>query len=239
VAELKHLEVTGTALESGAAVSLTDAYAAIVAEYPALDELARRFASPPIRNAGTLGGNIANGSPIGDSMPVLIALGASLVLRKGKKTRELPLDQFYVAYQKTALAEGEFVERVVVPRARRNEHVRSYKISKRFDQDISAVCGGYRIVVEDGVVREAHVAYGGVAAIPKRATQCERALTGKPWTDETVRAATAALDRDYAPLTDMRASAAYRRTVTRNLLRRLFLETGGSGVATRVLEPVR
>jgi xanthine dehydrogenase small subunit len=243
VAELKRLDITETALDIGAAVSLTDAYAAIVAEYPALDELARRFASPPIRNAGTLGGNVANGSPIGDSMPVLIALGATLVLRKGKKTRELPLDQFYLAYQKTALAPGEFVERVVVPRARgggqMREHVRSYKISKRFDQDISAVCGGYRLVVENGVIREANVAYGGVAAIPKRATHCEYALAGKPWTEDTVRAAMAALDRDYAPLSDMRASAAYRRTVTRNLLYRLFLETSGRHVATRVLEPAR
>ena len=172
-------------------------------------------------------------------MPVLIALGATLVLRKGKKTRELPLDQFYLAYQKTALAPGEFVERVLVPRAKPGEYVRSYKISKRFDQDISAVCGGYRIVVENGIVSEAHVAYGGVAAIPKRATQCERAIAGKPWTEDTVRAGMAALDRDYTPLTDMRASAAYRRTVTRNLLQRLFLETSGRGVATRVLEPVR
>jgi xanthine dehydrogenase small subunit len=238
VAELKRLDTTETHLDIGAAVSLTDAYAAIVAEYPALDELARRFASPPIRNAGTLGGNIANGSPIGDSMPVLIALGTTLVLRKGRKTRELPLDQFYLAYQKTALTPGEFVERILVPRARPNEYVRSYKISKRFDQDISAVCGGYRLVVEKGVVREAHIAYGGVAAIPKRASNCERALAGKPWSEDTVRAAMAALDHDYAPLTDMRASAAYRRTVTRNLLRRLYLETGGRGVATRVLEPV-
>jgi xanthine dehydrogenase small subunit len=243
VGELKRVETTDGTLAIGAAVSLTDAYAAIVAEYPALAELARRFASPPIRNAGTLGGNIANGSPIGDSMPVLLALGATLVLRNGKRTRVLPLDQFYLAYQKTALAPGEFLERIVVPRARDDgqlrEHVRSYKISKRFDQDISAVCGGYRLVVEAGVVREARIAYGGVAAIPKRATQCEHALAGKPWTEETARAAMAALDRDYTPLSDMRASAAYRRTVTRNLLHRLYLETAGRNVATRVLEPVR
>ena len=243
VAELKRVEATEAMLDIGAAVSLTDGYAAIVTEYPALDELARRFASPPIRNAGTLGGNIANGSPIGDSMPVLIALGATLVLRNGKKTRELSLEQFYLAYQKTALAPGEFVERILVPRPRgggqMREHVRSYKISKRFDQDISAVCGGYRLVVESGVVREAHIAYGGVAATPKRATQCEHALVGKPWTEETARAGMAALDRDYTPLTDMRASAAYRRTVTRNLLHRLYLETAGRAVATRVLEPVR
>jgi xanthine dehydrogenase small subunit len=182
---------------------------------------------------------VANGSPIGDSMPPLIALGARLVLRRGERTRELPLDEFYLAYQKTALAAGEFVERILIPRATPGAIVRAYKISKRFDQDISAVCGGYRLVVEHGVVREAHVAYGGVAAIPKRAAQCEQALVGKPWNEETVRAAMAALDRDYTPLSDMRASAAYRRTVTRNLLQRLYLETCGRNVATRVLEPVQ
>jgi len=155
---------------------------------------------------------------------------------------EAGVDRVYVLRFNEELASleaEEFVERILVPRARPNEYVRSYKISKRFDQDISAVCGGYRLVVEKGEVREAHIAYGGVAAIPKRAANCERALAGKPWNEETVRAATAALDRDYAPLTDMRASAAYRRVVTRNLLRRLFLETGGRSVATRVLEPVR
>ncbi|MEP6677738.1 MAG: xanthine dehydrogenase small subunit [Betaproteobacteria bacterium] len=243
VAELKRVETAPAHLDIGAAVSLTDAFAAIVAEYPDLDELARRFASPPIRNAGTLGGNIANGSPIGDSMPVLIALGATLLLRKGGTTREIALDQFYLDYQKTALAPGEFVLRIRIPRASRDgparAHVRSYKISKRFDQDISAVCSGYRIVIERGVVREADVAYGGVAAVPKRAVHCQSALAGKPWNEATVRAAMAELDRDYAPLSDMRASAAYRRTVTRNLLLRLYLETAGRDVATRVLEPVR
>src|SRR5207342_2653434 len=178
----------------GAAVPLTDAFAAIVREYPDLAEVARRFASPPIRNAGTLGGNVANGSPIGDSMPVLIALGATLVLRAGEQTRMLPLDEFYLAYQKTALAAGEFVERVVVPRAAAGALVRSYKVSKRFDQDISAVCGAYSIVVVDGTVTAARIAYGGVAATPKRARLCERALVGKPWTEDTVRSAMDALD---------------------------------------------
>jgi len=236
VAELAQVALTDTHVEIGAAASLTDAFAALVGHYPELDELFRRFASPPIRNAGTLGGNIANGSPIGDSMPALIALDTMLVLRNGARTRELPLDAFYVAYQKTALEPGEFVERIRVPRPDGTALVRSYKISKRFDQDISAVCGGYRIAVEDGVVRSARIAYGGVAAIPKRAPACERALVGRPWTEETVRAAMAALDRDYAPLTDMRASAAYRRLVTRNLLHRLWLETSGTRTVTRVLD---
>src|SRR5947207_3902417 len=181
VAELQRIEMTQDALQVGAAVSLTDAFAPLVAHYPQLNELCRRFASPPIRNAGTLGGNIANGSPIGDSMTVLMALGATLGLRLGERTRDLPLDEFYVAYQKTALEPGEFLERVTIPLRDAAVIVRSYKVSKRFDQDISAVCGAYCLDVSEGVVRNARVAYGGVAAIPKRAPHCERALAGKPW----------------------------------------------------------
>ena len=236
VAELLQIDAVGNSLEVGAAVSLTDAFAAIVRHYPELSEVARRFASPPIRNAGTLGGNIANGSPIGDSMPALIALGATLVLRQGKRTREVPLDEFYLAYQKTALLPGEFLERVRIPLPTAGATVRSYKISKRFDQDISAVCGGYKIEIANGVVKNARIAYGGVAAIPKRAPLTERALVGKPWNEETARAAMAALDRDYAPLSDMRASATYRRAATRNLLYRLFVETTDPAVATNVAE---
>jgi xanthine dehydrogenase small subunit len=236
VAELAEIALNDTHIEIGAAASLTDAFAALVAHYPEFDELFRRFASPPIRNAGTLGGNIANGSPIGDSMPALIVLGTTLVLRKGERRRELPLDAFYLEYQKTALERGEFLERIRVPRPTPDAHVRSYKISKRFDQDISAVCGAYRIVLADGEVVAAHVAYGGMAAIPKRATHCEQALAGRAWTEATVQAAMRALDTDYTPLTDMRASASYRRYVARNLLYRLWLETSAQNEATRVDE---
>src|SRR5438270_2941050 len=151
VAELKRIEVTETHIDVGAAASLTDAFAELVLHYPELDELCRRFASPPIRNAGTLGGNIANGSPIGDAMPMLMALGARLTLRRGAQTRELPLDEFYLGYQKTALEPAEFLERVTIPLRDAAAIVRSYKISKRFDQDISAVCGGYCLHVSGGV----------------------------------------------------------------------------------------
>jgi len=163
-------------------------------------------------------------------------LGTTLVLRKGERTRELPLDAFYLAYQKTALERGEFLERIRIPRPAPDAHVRSYKISKRFDQDISAVCGAYRIVVANAAVVEARVAYGGMAATPKRAAACEQALEGRPWSEATIHAAMRALDGDYTPLTDMRASAAYRRQVARNLLYRFWLETSGQRVATRVDE---
>ncbi|MBI2312647.1 MAG: xanthine dehydrogenase small subunit [Betaproteobacteria bacterium] len=239
VPELKRIAVTDSHIEVGSAVSLTDAFAELVRHYPELDELCRRFASPPIRNAGTLGGNIANGSPIGDSMPVLITLGTILVLRKAHETRELPLDEFYLAYQKNALEPGEFVERIRIPRPATKRQVRSYKISKRFDQDISAVCGAYCIALEDGVVREIRIAYGGMAAIPKRAIRCEQTLQDRLWSEDVVNAAMAELDKDFAPITDMRAGGAYRRLVAKNLLYKFFLETSGREVQTRVLEYAR
>ncbi len=236
VEELKVLEVDDSHIEIGAAVTITDAHELIGEHFPDMGEMYRRFASPPIRNAATIGGNVANGSPIGDSMPGLIALGASLVLRRGAKTRELPLDEFYLAYQKTALEAGEFLERVRLPLAPADRHFRTYKITKRFDQDISAVCGAYSFRLEENRLRDVRICYGGMAAIPQRASQCETALEGKPWNDSTLAAGMEALDRDYAPIEDMRASVEYRRLVTRNLLRKLFLETSGWPGETRVLE---
>ena len=236
VAELKTIEVTDSGIHIGAAASLTDAYQALVGAYPELGELYRRFASPPIRNAGTLGGNIANGSPIGDSMPVLMVLGTTLILRKARRTREVPLDEFYLGYQKTALEPGEFVERMHVPLRRPEWHLRTYKISKRFDQDISAVCGAFRISLERGKIADVRVAFGGMAATPKRATAAERALAGREWSEPNVRAAMSALDHDFAPMTDMRASAVYRRSVARNLFYKCYLETSGAEAPTQVVE---
>jgi xanthine dehydrogenase small subunit len=228
VGELQQIEETAGHVEIGAAVALTDAIAALERHYPELRELWRRFASPPIRNAGTLAGNIANGSPIGDSMPPLIALGASVVLRKGAVRRELALEDLYVAYQETALQQGEFVERVRVPLPRPGVRVATYKVSKRFDQDISAVCAAFAIALEGGAIRGARVAFGGMAATPQRAPACEAALAGQPWDAATCERAAAALATDYAPIADMRASAAYRLRVAQNLLRKFHLESTGA-----------
>ncbi len=237
VEELKRLELSDTHIEVGAAVTVTDAYELIGEHYPDMGEMYRRFASPPIRNAATIGGNVANGSPIGDSMPGLIALGSSLVLRRGEESRELPLDEFYLAYQKNALEEGEFVERVRIPVATPDRRFGMYKITKRFDQDISCVCGAYSLKLDgDNRARDVRVCYGGMAAIPKRATQCEQTLDGQPWSEETLALAMEALDRDFTPIRDMRASVEYRRLITRNLLRRFFLETSGFAGETRVIE---
>ncbi|MDA0679751.1 MAG: xanthine dehydrogenase small subunit [Proteobacteria bacterium] len=228
VAGLNECLVDDGYLDIGAAVSLTDAMPLIIENYPTLEELFVRFASPPIRNAGTLGGNIANGSPIGDSMPALIVLETEVVLRTGGSTRSVALNDFYLAYQRTALRPGEFIERIRIPLPVEGEQVQSYKISKRFDQDISAVCGAYRLQLADGKVEKIGVAYGGMAAIPSRASLCEQSLMGQEWSEASVSRAMQALDKDFSPISDMRSSSQYRRNVCRNLLRRFYLETSAS-----------
>jgi xanthine dehydrogenase small subunit len=215
-------------LEIGAAAALTDAFAALVGYYPALAEIASRFGSPPVRNAGTLCGNIANGSPIGDSMPALIALGAEVVLRRGPKERTLALEALYSGYRQTTLDRGELVRAVRVPLPRAGEVLACYKVSKRFDQDISAVCGGFAVTLRDGVVSQARIAYGGLAATPRRAAAAEAALAGKPFARATVRAAIEALRLDFQPIDDFRASAAYRLRVAGALLERFLDEHGAT-----------
>ena len=227
VAELRALQLCDDHLEIGAAVTLSEAMPQILAHWPGLDELFLRFASPPIRNAGTLGGNVANGSPIGDSMPALLALDAAVVLQKGDARRELPLVDFYVDYRKTMLERGEFLVSVRVPLPRAGSRVSGYKISKRFDQDISAVCGAFRLELDGDSVALVRLGFGGLAATPKRARQAERTLTGQPWNENSVRRAAEALGRDFQPISDMRASADYRLTIARNLLTRFLLETRG------------
>jgi xanthine dehydrogenase small subunit len=210
----------------GAGATLEDAYAAICRHYPAqLNEMWQRFASLPIRQAGTLGGNVANGSPIGDSMPWLIALGAQLVLRGPNGQRSMALEDFYLGYQQKDLQAGEFVEALRVPLPQAGVAFRTYKLAKRFDQDISAVCAAFAMRIDDGVVASSRIAFGGMAATPKRAAQTEAFLIGRAWNEATVEAAVAMLAQDYAPLSDMRASSSYRMKAAQNLLRRFWFET--------------
>ena len=234
VADLGSIRESGEHLEIGAAVTLTDAFAALDCAWPELHEAWMRFASVPIRNSGTLGGNIANGSPIGDSMPALMALGASVLLRRGAATRVLPLEDLYLAYQKTALQPGEFVAAVRVPQRAPGMLVRAYKISKRFDQDISAVFACFALTLDGGRISAARIGCGGVAATPRRAIATEAALAGHPWDEATADAAVRTLAGEFTPIGDMRASAAYRRAVLGNLLRRFRLETAGTAMLTRV-----
>jgi xanthine dehydrogenase small subunit len=230
VAELKTIEDrpdNGGELYIGAGASLESAFAALVERVPSLAEVWLRFASPPIRHAGTMGGNVANGSPIGDSPPVLMSLDAQIELRRGEVVRRMPLPEFYLDYMKNQLQPGEFVQGLAVPHAAMRRQVRAYKISKRFDCDISALCAGFAIELEAGsdTVKAVRLAFGGMAATVKRAANAEAALVGKPWTQASVATAKLALAQDFKPLSDMRASADYRLLVAQNLIQRLWLET--------------
>ena len=225
VDELKTIAEHDGALWIGAGASLEAAWCALAQRLPALTDVWLRFASPPIRHAGTMGGNVANGSPIGDAPPVLMALDAQIELRRGTRVRRLALTAFYLDYMKNALEPGEFVQALVVPIAALQRQVRAYKISKRFDCDISAVCAGFAIELEDGLVRSVRLAFGGLAATVKRAALAEAAIAGHAWTQATVDAAKAELARDFQPLSDMRASAGYRLQVAQNLLQRFWLES--------------
>ncbi len=209
----------------GAAVSLEDAWAQLAALAPSLAELWRRFASPPVRHAGTLGGNVANGSPIGDGAPALIALGADIILRRGEQQRRLPLQDFYLDYMKKDLQPGEFVEALHLPRPDTSWAISAHKVSKRHDSDISAVCAVLALQLRNGTVQQARFAFGGMAATVRRAAHAEAATVGQPWVEATAEAAAAALAQDFQPLTDMRASRDYRLRVAQNLLRKLWLET--------------
>jgi xanthine dehydrogenase small subunit len=230
---LKTIAEDAGQLTIGAGASLEDAYAALCRHYPGqLQEMWQRFASLPIRQAGTFGGNVANGSPIGDSMPWLIAVGARLVLRGPQGERSMPLEDFYLGYQKKDLQPGEFVQAVQVPLPQadaadgsRRRQFRTYKLAKRFDQDISAVCAAFAFEFDGERIAVARIAFGGMAATPRRASLTEAFLAGRAWNEDTVKGAMALLADDYAPLSDMRASAAYRMKAAQNLLRRFWYET--------------
>ena len=231
VAELRRVERYPQHIAIGAAVNLQDAFEALAADRPVVAPFGERFAGWPVRQSGTLGGNLANGSPIGDSMPLLIALGAQVVLmvwRKGKaEHRHVPLDHFYTGYRQSLLAPDEVLAWVVVPRPAAGEWLGAYKVSKRQEDDISAVCLAVQLHVEGGRITSARIGAGGVAATPARAVSTEAALIGQPWSEATLAVAQQAIQREFAPLSDFRASADYRRTILGQLLRRAWLESTG------------
>jgi len=227
VQALRNIEDYPHHIAIGAALTLTDAFSALVADRPQLHTFATRFAGLPVRNSGTLGGNVANGSPIGDSMPLLIALGAHVVLMSERGHRAMPLEQFYTGYRQNQLAADEVLAWIKVPKATPGELLRVYKISKRFDDDISAVCLAIKLHLAEGKVAQTSIGVGGVAATPVRALQTEAALLGQAWTLDTVQQAISTLRGEFAPISDMRASASYRVQVLGNLLQRFWLESQG------------
>lgn len=227
VSELNQIEREQDGLRIGATVLLNEGYEAIAGEYPEVLEMWKRFASMPIRNSGTLVGNVANGSPIGDSAPFLIAIQAKVVLRKGKRRRELALEDLYLDYRKQDREPGEFVEALLVPFRAADVHVATYKLSKRIDQDISAVCSAYALRVDQGKVASVRIAHGGMAATSRRAPHAEKMLGGQDWDEASVAKAMQALEQDYEPMSDMRATSAYRLKAAQNLLYRFYLESTG------------
>ncbi|MDZ4135027.1 MAG: FAD binding domain-containing protein, partial [Paracoccaceae bacterium] len=235
LAELRQVERQKDALRVGACVTITDLMADIAPLHPSFAALLRRFASVQVRNAATIGGNIANGSPIGDGPPALIALGTTLHLRRGDVRRAIMLEDFFLDYRKQDRQPGEFVEGITIPA--HAPALRCYKLSKRFDQDISAVCGCFNVTVENGRVTAARIGFGGMAGVPKRATATEAALIGQNWTMTTVTAAKAAMRTDFTPMTDMRASAAYRQDTAGNMLVRYFHDLAGTPVDVLEVAP--
>ncbi|CAN0550232.1 unnamed protein product, partial [Laminaria digitata] len=227
VAELLRIDETDDALILGAAVSYTRALPYIDRLYPSFAEMIRRIGSRQIRNLGTIGGNIGNASPIGDTPPCLIALDATLTLTSAEDERDMAIEDFFLDYRKTDLRPGEVISRIRIPKLTAGQSFRTYKVSKRYDQDISAVIGGYRLTLDGDAVTEARIAYGGMAATPKRAGAIEAALKGARWSEDAATAAGLKVAEDFAPLTDHRATAEYRSRVAANLCTRLYRDLAG------------
>lgn len=235
VPELKDIDETDEGLLLGAAVTYAEALPALDRLAPAFGRLVRRIGSRQIRALGTIAGNIANASPIGDSLPPLLALEAEVRLRSVRGARTVPLKDFVTGYRVTAAEPGEVIEAVFIPRVPSGATLYTYKIAKRYEQDISTLSASFLLTIKDGTVAGIRAAFGGMAATAKRAPALEAALTGQPWTEATVTAAGAAIAQDFAPIDDVRGSARYRLEVAANLLRRCQLETTNPGLPLEVM----
>ncbi|MEC3909780.1 xanthine dehydrogenase small subunit [Sphingobium sp. CR2-8] len=238
IAELQGMEESPEGVQLGAGVRYADAHGAFARLHPDLGELIRRIGGLQVRNAGTVGGNIANGSPIGDGPPAFIALGAQLTLRSKDGRRIMPLEDYFLDYGQQDRRPFEFVESLWIPRPGQDAVIHIAKLSRRFDSDISAVCGAFHLTVRDGIIAAARIAFGGMAATPRRAPLCEAALVGQPFTLATMNQAATALRTDYTPLSDVRGSAAYRLDVAANLLPRLWHQAQGQAVSVLDLDAV-
>jgi xanthine dehydrogenase small subunit len=234
VPELRRVLITADALELGGAVTYSEALPQLDAMFPAFGALVRRIGSRQIRNLGTLAGNLATASPIGDTLPCLMALDARVVLRSAAGLREMTVERFIAGYRKTALRPGEFIEAIRIPRLAAGQRFLAYKLSKRFDQDISAVIGAFRLELTEGRLNDLRAVYGGMAPTPARAAAVEAAAIGQPWTVEALAGIDAVLARDFTPIGDHRASGRYRLRAAANLLRRLQAETASGQAPVRL-----
>jgi xanthine dehydrogenase small subunit len=224
VSELNYINEEDDKIIIGAAVPISQIKTLLENEFPDFGEMLERFGAKQVRNNATLGGNIGNASPIGDMPPALIVLGAAVTLQRGSTLRTIPIEDYFLDYKKTVLKESEFIREIIIPKSKKNQHLKLYKISKRFDDDISAVLAAFFIELEDNKIKTIRIAFGGMAAIPKRAEKTEKALLNRVLTEESIKAAQLQLIDDFQPLSDVRASAAYRMKVAQNLLMKCHLE---------------
>ncbi|NYZ65099.1 xanthine dehydrogenase small subunit [Endozoicomonas sp. SM1973] len=236
VAELTTIKETVDTVIIGSAVTYNHCFQLLEKQYPEITKMLERLGSQQIRNQGSIGGNIGNASPIGDMPPVLIAVGACLTLRQANSSRQIAIADYFLDYKVTDLQPGEFIQAIHIPKAKPGYQLKIYKISKRFDDDISAILGAFYIKLKDNQIKDIHIAFGGMAAIPKRASHCETALLHQPWTAQTITAATATLTQDFKPLSDVRASANYRMQVAQNLLWKCFLEVSNPSSIIRITD---
>ena len=235
VAELNQINENKNQIIIGSAVTYSVFTPLLEKAYPELGEMIERIGSKQIRNTGTLGGNIGNASPIGDMPPALIALGAEMTLQCGDQQRKILVEDYFVGYKKTVLAESEFIRDIFIPKAKNNQQLKVYKISKRFDDDISAVLAAFWVELENDKVKSIRIAFGGMAEIPKRAKNCEAALLSKTLNQENIRLAQQALTNDFTPMSDVRASSNYRMKVAQNLIQKCYLELTNKNIETRVI----
>ena len=223
IKELNYIKNNKKYIEVGASTPLIDLESYIKKYYPDFTKILKRYGSPQIRNVGTVAGNIATASPIGDCLPLLLSLNAQVVLQGLKKTKILFLDSFFISYRKTKLKKGQFIHSIRIPFFKNNTF-KAYKISKRFDDDISSVCAAFNLTIIKNKIENVRIAYGGMAAIPKRAIFCEKILLKSLMTDELINKAKDAIEKDFQPINDMRASRSYRMQVAKNLLEKCFVE---------------
>ncbi|SGZ09609.1 Putative xanthine dehydrogenase, XdhA subunit [Moritella viscosa] len=234
VAEMKDISVTDTHIEIGAARSLTDSYSTLALYFPDFGELLHRFASLQVRNQGTIGGNIGNASPIGDTPPALIALNAQVELRCGDDVRLMDIEDYFIGYKITAQKTAEFITKIIIPLPMSEQVFGIFKLSKRIDDDISAVLAAFNITLKNNVITDVRLAFGGMAATPMRAQHAEKILLGAAWEYGSIYTAMQALDKDFSPLSDFRASKEYRSLAAKNLLKKFYLEQQNTTIETRV-----
>jgi xanthine dehydrogenase small subunit len=236
VSELRRIDHTNDRVSFGGAVTWEECLPVLQEFWPSFATLVRRFGSTQIRAMGTMAGNLANASPIGDGAPCLIALGAEITLANTGGERTLPLDTFFLGYRKSELAADEIIKSVSVAKPHLNQQFRTYKISKRYDQDISTVCGAFNLETNGPEITTARIAYGGMAATPMRCRAAEEALTGRRLDDSSaLETAKSAIEGTFTPLSDMRGTADYRARVAVNLLDRLILDIAGETVEVMAL----